>query len=432
MKKDANHSFLSCIRIGLVAVLAVTVLLPLASVQAQDAVYRAKNEYPVLDEIEADRAAHQADRDSLRQDVEKKFEDAAEARKEAKLKLRVDWSGIQRPGDPEDFDQIWHNPPTPQFYTGSCWAFCSVSYLESEAKRLSGNQVKLAEMWVVYWEYVEKARSFLRSFGHTPVAEGGQDHGTIEVFRQYGVVPKSAYTGVLTDQGRHDHTPLLAELKGYLQWVLDSGSWDEQQNLAAVRGILDKHMGRPPETFSYAGETYDPRTFLQEVLQLDMDDYIAVVSRLDAPFFTRVLLDVPDNWRLKEDYLNLPLEDWYRVIKQAVQDGYTLAIGGDNSEPGMDGMFDTAIIPAWDIPAQFINQASRELRIVNGTTSDDHGVHVVGYTRLGDGDWFLLKDSNRSSRLGQYKGYYFWSGDYIRLKMLSFTIHKDRLAGLLE
>ena len=55
----------------------------------------------------------------------------------------------------------------------------------------------------------------------------------------------------------------------------------------------------------------------------------------------------------------------------------------------------------------------------------------MGYRRLGDRDWFLIKDSNRSSRLGQHKGYYMWDGDYIRLKMLSFLVHRDRLAGLL-
>ena len=115
------------------------------------------------------------------------------------------------------------------------------------------------------------------------------------------------------------------------------------------------------------------------------------------------------------------------MIKNAVQDGYTVSVGGDNSEAGMDGKFDVAIVPEWDIPSDYINQGSREFRIANGTTGDDHGVHVVGYKEIGGRDWFLIKDSNRSSRLGEFKGYYFWDGDYIKLKMLSFTIHEDRL-----
>ena len=304
--------------------------------------------------------------------------------------------------------------------------------MESEAHRLAGTDVKLSEMWVVYWEYVEKARAYLRSFGHTPLAEGGQDHGTLEILRQYGLVPRAAYAGVLDPDGHYDHTPLRREIKAYLDYVLENDCWDEEMDLAYVRAILDKHMGRPPVDVVFEGKTYSPRAFAREVLQLDADNYVGVVSRMDTPFYSRVLLDVEDNWRRRDDYLNLPLHDFYEVIKKSLKKGYTLSIGGDNSEPGMDGKFDTAVIPEWDIPAKAINQASREFRIVNGTTGDDHGVHVVGTTRVGGQDWFLIKDSNRSSRLGEFKGYYFWSGDYIRLKMLSFTVHKDMLEGLLN
>ena len=408
------------------------VVLVASSALAADPVYRAKNLYPTLDEIVDARDAAQAERDSIRDAVDQKYKDEAEAKSDARMDLRVDWSKVKSPKKPEDFDQLWHLAPTPQFYTGSCWAFCSVSYMESESHRLGGAGSKLSEMWVVYWEYVEKSRAYLRSFGHTPLAQGSQDHGTMEVFAKYGAMSREAYPGVLTEDGRHDHTPLMKELKGFLDWVLKSGTWDEEQNLAYVRSILNKHMGTPPADVVFDGRTYSPQSFLKDVLKLEMEDYVGCVSRLDTPFYTRVLLDVTDNWRRKDDYLNLPLHDFYEVIKKSVKDGYTVSIGGDNSEAGMDGMFDTGIIPEWDIPSKYINQASREFRIGNKTTGDDHGLHVVGYTKLGGQDWFLIKDSNRSSRLGEFKGYYFWSGDYIKLKMLSFTVHKDRLEGLLN
>ena len=398
---------------------------------ADDPVYRENNKYPVLDEIKEARAAVVDERDSLRTATEKLWELQAEAVDDAKQSLRVDWTKVKRPAGPEDFDQLWHLPPTPQFYTGTCWAFCSTSYMESEANRLTGVEVKLSEMWVVYWEYVEKARSYLASFGATPVAEGGQDHGTLEIMKLYGIVPRDAYPGV-ADDGRHDHARLSRELKGYLAWVLKSESWDEEQNLAAVRGILDKHLGAPPVDVEWEGKVYSPASFTSKVLGLDPEAYVACVSRMDTPYYSRVLLDVHDNWRRKDDYVNLPLDDFYQVIHKAVREGYTLSIGGDNSEPGMDGMFDTAIIPDWDIPVKYIDQGSREHRIVNGETGDDHGVHIVGFTRHGGRDWYLIKDSNRSSRLGQFKGYYMWSGDYLKLKMLSFTIHRDRLEGLLD
>ena len=59
------------------------------------------------------------------------------------------------------------------------------------------------------------------------------------------------------------------------------------------------------------------------------------------------------------------------------------------------------------------------------------GVHAVAYKKNKGREWYLIKDSNRSSRLGRYEGYYMWDGDYIRLKMLAFLVHRDRLAGLL-
>ncbi len=407
-------------------------LLGLGSVLAADPVYRQKNEYPVLDEIEAARDANAADRDSIRAAVDKQYADEKKAKSDARKDLRVDWSKIKPPDSADQFDQLQHLLPTPQFYTGSCWAFCSVSYLESEAMRLGAPEVKLSEMWVVYWEYVEKSRAYLRSFGHTPLAQGGQDAGTLEIFSHYGAVTRESYPGVLTEDGRHDHTPLMKELKGFLDWVLETNTWDEERNLTYVRSILDKHLGAPPADVVHQGRTYSPQSFMSDVLKLNPADYVGCVSRMNDPFYNRVILDVTDNWRRKDDYLNLPLHDFYEVIKKSVKDGYTLSIGGDNSEAYMDGKFDTAIVPEWDIPAKYINQASREFRIANKTTGDDHGVHIVGYKKYGGQDWFLIKDSNRSSRLGEFKGYYFWSGDYIKLKMLSFTVHKDRLEGLLN
>jgi bleomycin hydrolase len=46
-------------------------------------------------------------------------------------------------------------------------------------------------------------------------------------------------------------------------------------------------------------------------------------------------------------------------------------------------------------------------------------------------DWFLIKDSNRSSRHGKFEGYYFYRDDYVRLKMLTFMVRKDDIPEIL-
>jgi bleomycin hydrolase len=394
-------------------------------------VYRPAYEYPVLDEIREAREAHQAERDSLKRLVDKRYEQEAEEEEEEERELRLDWSGIDKPPGPDAFASAFHFPPVPQYATGTCWAFCSTSFFESEACRRTGRQLKLSEMWTVYWEWVEKARRFVREYSHSKVSSGSLCQATREIYRQYGTVPAEAYPGILTADGRHDHSLMTAELRSYLAWVEENDFWDEEKVIDYVRSVMNRHMGIPPRTIDFEGKTFMPRTFLSGVLKLNMEDYVEIVSTMREPFVEWIRFDVYDNWRRREDFLNLPLDDFYRVIRTSVAEGYTVTIGGDVSEPGVDGMEDAAVVPSFDIPAQYIDQGSREFRIYNRTTTDDHGVHVVGFLRHGGRDWFLGKDSNRSSRLGQFAGYYFFDGDYIRLKMLSCMVHRDRLAGLL-
>jgi bleomycin hydrolase len=140
---------------------------------------------------------------------------------------------------------------------------------------------------------------------------------------------------------------------------------------------------------------------------------------------------VPDNWAHTTDYLNVPLDDWYAALKHAVQKGYTVAIGGDVSEPGYQGAENIAIVPAFDLPAEAITQSAREFRFTNHTTEDDHGLHVVGYLNQKGHDWFLVKDSARSSQRGKFPGYYFYRGDYVKLKMLTFMVSKEAVKDVM-
>jgi bleomycin hydrolase len=394
-------------------------------------VYQPAYKFPIFDEMEKARKAKQTERDSLQKLVDDRYEAEAKQKRDDRRSLRLDWSRIQKPPSPDAFHAAFHFPPVRQYATGTCWSFSSTSYFESEVARRTGQQIKLSEMWTVYWEYVEKARRFVREYGHSEFSEGGEDLGTREIYRQYGVVPAASYPGVRDSTGRHDHNRLSDEMGAYLRWVKEQKYWDEEKVIAYIREILDSHLGRPPESVEFGGKTYTPRQFLTDVLQLDPGDYLDIVSTLKEPFGTWIVYDFPDNWRRARTCLNLPLDTYYRVIKDAVRDGGTIALGGDTSEPGLDGGEGAAVVPSWDIPREGIDQASRELRIDNETTGDDHGIHAVGFLRHGGRDWFLIKDSGSGAQLGKFPGYYFYDGDYIRLKMLSAMIHRDRLKGLL-
>ena len=348
-----------------------------------------------------------------------------------KTVLTMDFSYIRRPASVEAFKPVFHFPPVRQDTTNTCWAFSGISFLESEIFRIHGRKIKLSEMYTVYWEYFEKARRYVQKRGDSEFPEGSEHEAVILRIQQYGTVPGEAYTGLLPGRMKHNHTAMVEELRGYLDYVKNHSIWNEEQVLANVRLIQDKHMGKPPETVRVDGRILTPKAYAEQVVRLPLEDYVNVMSFTYLPFYTKGEFKVEDNWWHSKEYYNLPLGEWFAAIRLAIRNGYSLAIGGDVSESGKsrdDGIF---VIPDFDLPQDRINQSSREFRFYNHTTEDDHGIHLVGWTQSDGHDWFLLKDSAASAHDGAYKGYYFYRDDCVRLKMLTFMVHRDAVADLL-
>jgi len=346
-------------------------------------------------------------------------------------RLSLDFSGLDRPHSVADFQTQWHQPPKRQWWTNTCWCFSTTSFLESEVHRIHGRDLKLSEMYTVYWEYVEKVREFVRTKGASLVAEGSESNAVLARWRQYGIVPEKDFTGLKVGETVFIHQPLIDEITAYLDHVKKNQLWHEEQVLGSLRLILDKHLGKPPAKIKVDGREMTPQEYLKDIVKLDLEAYVEPMSTLSEPFWRNGEYKVPDNWWHSADYLNVPLEEWYLALKGAVQKGYTVAIGGDVSEPGYDGDHDVAIVPTYDIPQEAIDQSSREFRFNNHTTDDDHGLHIVGYVNRNGRDWFLVKDSSRSGQRG-VPGYYFYRDDYVRLKMLTFMVHRDAIKPLLD
>ena len=393
--------------------------------------YEKKYTDPVLKAMDEAREKEQKLADEETQTIKKRQETEKEARKLLERTLQSDMTGVYPPPAPASFKSYFHFPPVAQYNTNTCWSFAGTSFYESEIYRLSGKKIKLAEMWTVYHEYLEKVRRFVKERGASLVAEGGEGNALNRIWKTYGIVPEAAFPGIKMAEQKHDHVRLIHEVNAYLDYVKANSLWDEQDVLTHVAVILNKHLGVPPQKFVFNGREMTPKEFLKNETSLNMDDYLDVMSTSYFPFYTFQEFMVPDNWWHSKDYLNLPLDEWYGLIVKAVKAGYTVAIGGDVSEPGKLGFNDVCFIPSFDIPQQYINQNAREYRIDNKTTDDDHGIHLVGYTRYKGQDWFLIKDSGRSARWGKFEGYYFFRSDYIKLKMLTYTVHKDILKNIL-
>jgi len=344
----------------------------------------------------------------------------------------MDQSGMKLPNKISYYTKSWANPSISQGNAGTCWCFSTTSFYESEIYRLTGKKVKLSEMFTVYNEYIAKAMEFVRTRGESLFDEGSEGNAVTRGFKKNGIVPESEYTGLLHGRKFYSHAKMVAEMKTYLNKVKENNAWNPKEVKSTIKSILNHYMGVPPEKFMVDGKEYTPKTYLKEYCKLNPDDYIEVTSVKSEPYWKQVEYKVPDNWWHSKDYYNVPLDVFMEVLKNAIRNDYTLSIGGDVSEAGFLRTTNVALIPSFDIPSEYIDDNARVFRFLNGSTTDDHGMHLIGYYTDKDGkDWYLIKDSSSGSRNNDETapefGYYFFSSDYIKLKMMGFTAHKDVL-----
>lgn len=366
--------------------------------------------------------------DSIKTEV-KRFEKKEQPRGRI---FQMDFSTVAAPTSVSDFKQYWHNKPVSQAISGMCWCFSATSFFESEIFRQTKREIKLSELYTVYWEYVEKARRFLNERGNSEFGEGSEANAVPRIWKQYGIVPAEAYSGKLPGQVFHNHEKLYGEMNSFLQSVKASNAWNDEGDIETIKSILNHYLGEPPKTVAVNGKQLTPREYFEKVVKLNLDDYVDIMSLMQKPYYQMVEYEVPDNWWHNKDYFNVPLNEFTGTLKKVVRNGYTICIGGDVSEPGYEGHAGVAVVPSFDIPKDYIDENARQFRFSNGTTGDDHGIHIVGYTEKDSLDWYLVKDSGAGSRNNSHPGYYFYREDYVKLKMLSYMVHKDAVKDLLK
>lgn len=371
------------------------------------------------------KAVFEEPKDGFFKEIEKGMDEFKNPTKEKKKIFKLDFTGMNYPQSKEEFKYFWHNDPISQGNTGTCWSFSTTSFFESEIFRLTGKKVQLSPIHTAYWEYVEKVKEFVRTRGKSIVEEGSEANAVTRIYKIYGVVPATSCTGLLPGQQYHDHSELIKELHSYLDNVKATNAWDEEQIVIVTKSILNHYLGEPVTEVEVDGKKYTPKEYLNNYLKLNVDDYVDVLSYMQQPYWKQVEYEVPDNWWHNKDYYNIPLDDFMKIIKNAIKNGYTMAIGGDVSEPGYDSWKKCAVVPTFDLPSEYIDENSRQFRFSNETTTDDHGIHLVGYEELDGKTWFLIKDSGAGSRNTGDKGYYFYHEDYVKLKIMDFMVHKD-------
>ena len=358
------------------------------------------------------------------------------------------------------FTTIKANPITSiknQARSGTCWAYSTLSFFESEVIRLCGIKDTLdypdfSEFFVVSHSYMDRAEKYVRLDGKLNFAAGSQADDVLHVVRDYGLVPNAEMTGL----NYGTELPAQAELDEVLLAYVSAVAKNPNRTLTTAwkrgfQAVLDSYFGECPETFEVKGVQYTPQTW-RDALKINPDDYITLTSYTHHPFYTWFALEVADNWRWDQMY-NVPIDELMAVLDNAIEGGFTVQWSTDVSHPGFTRNGLAILVD--EKASKFVNdrergarpepvsepkpekeqitivelvpsQETRQIDFDNKTVTDDHGMHIYGTAEDQDGKkYYMVKNS--WGETGKYKGIWYATEAFVKNQTLNIMVHKDAL-----
>ena len=271
------------------------------------------------------------------------------------------------------FTTIKENPITSvknQYRSGTCWAYATLGYLESEILRKTGKTYDLCEMFVVNRDYMDCATHYVRMHGYSQISEGGSCDDVVDVIRQYGICPETAM-------------PAPGSLTG-----------DSLANFKVFFPLLERTVSATV------------RKGAKEPLPHWKDSVLTVI---EAPY----------KWRLKPSY-NIPIADLMDVLDKALDAGYNVAWGGDVT--GDFTRTGLTMLPDSIKPTQQMRQEQWD----DWRFTYDHVMLIYGKAIDEQGKpYYMVKNSWGES--GQYKGIWYMSRDYMMLNTTYLFLNRQAL-----
>ena len=360
-------------------------------------------------------------------------------------------------------DSVAITPVKDQNRSSTCWSFSTLGFVESELLRLGKGVYDLSEMFVVHHTMLDRAQYSVRMYGTAEFAPGGSAYDVIYCLKNYGLVPQEAMPGIQYASSPADTLPVHAELDAVAGGVVHALTNSGLKKLtpvwrSALSAVYDTYLGKCPDTFTYQGVEYTPKSFVDS-LGLNADDYVSVTSYTHHPFYTTFALEVPDNWRMDQMY-NVPMDEMMSIIDSALANGYTLAWGADVSEIcftrkgigvvpeeekaadlmgsdaarwlGLSATDKREELTKQPLPEKTITQEMRQAAYDSWENTDDHGMQIFGVAHDQNGKRYYMIKNSWGTKKSDYKGIWYVSEAYMQYKTNCILLHKEAIPQALR
>jgi bleomycin hydrolase len=329
--------------------------------------------------------------------------------------------------------------------SSTCWSYSANSFIESEMIRMGKKPVDIAEMFTVRNMYIDKAEAYVRMHGGMSYGQGGALHDPIDLMVKYGALPQEVYNGLLPGQVKNDHAELESILKGILEPIAKSEKPISLVWKKALTGVVDTYLGTVPEKFKFEGKEYTPMSFAKDVIGINAKDYVEITSYITSPYYSQMIVMVPDNWTFKPSY-NVQLNEMIETIDYALSKGYSVAWATDVTEKSYSWKNGVAYVPTKNYvdmteeeKKDMFAKPQAELEVTpeirqkafdTYETTDDHGMQITGIAKDVNGrEYYIVKNSWGTKN--DYDGYLYVTKNFVKYKTTSILLHKDGVsAGL--
>jgi bleomycin hydrolase len=318
---------------------------------------------------------------------------------------------------------------------GGCWAYQTLSFIESRLPRKSSAHTDLSEAYLILRDLQMKAKDALSEPGKT-IGQASNLPKGLELVHHFGIVPQSAWQPrVSFEEASHGN-----RLVGYLndrvaQFHLEAEgkSQAERRNLseAAQRDldhIIEAYSGPMPTAFTVDGRTFESPLEYWKQMQIPIKKMLrifpirpalpkawgpepapAVTAQgkiPDGPYRHRLPVSAPE-----ETYRNFN-EIEYQIL-ESLRRGESVPISMELARRYVDKKTGIMSLAAFPAPAG-LKPAPRPYRLRYDLNGGGHAMEIVGADLNERGDVVKYRLRNTWGEESGDAGYYHVYADYFR------------------